>query len=368
MVAGAHDPNRHPEAAGGSLHFLQRIESTPMTGGSQLNVNSRRRRSMTGATAASFHEGSRSEVLADYLFSAWGTVTPARRQSDYGLDLYCTLTERVGQRGRVREYFSVQVKSSDHAVWEFNDTASVKWLVEHPLPLFLSTVNKKEGIVRVYHTIARFQIWALGALPDRVKLTPGEGYDGQFDPGAGLPICSLSAPILEVGLVDLSDDDRMEELKEVLSYWVALDRDNCELVRAGLLRFRRPSSYKTNKASVTDSQMDLSFVDDQILERGLFRLAEGIECIGGQLAHPYRGNHAFGLEAALLLDRIQKEFPGVFQGKHFWQMRVPGLLNFYVVNRLNQALGGTGGYHYSGLDAVEAALAGLPLVQKYLKT
>src|SRR6266568_4771 len=80
--------------------------------------------SMTGATAAGFHEGNRSEIFADYLFSAWGTVTPARRQSDYGLDLYCTLTERVGQRARVREYFSVQVKSGDDAFWSFNDSAS----------------------------------------------------------------------------------------------------------------------------------------------------------------------------------------------------------------------------------------------------
>jgi hypothetical protein len=127
-----------------------------------VKSNAGKRKSITGATAASFHEGSRSEILADYLFSAWGTVTPARRQSDYGLDLYCTLTERVGHRARVREYFSVQVKSSDGALWPFNDIASVKWLIDHPLPLFLSTVNKKEGVVRVYHTIPRFQIWAFG--------------------------------------------------------------------------------------------------------------------------------------------------------------------------------------------------------------
>src|SRR5260370_29875610 len=107
--------------------------------------------SMTGATAAGFHEGSRSEILADYLFSAWGTVTPARRQSDYGLDLYCTLTERVGRRARVREYFSVQVKSGDDALWSFNGTGSVKWLVDHPLPLFLCTVHKRKGVVRIYH-------------------------------------------------------------------------------------------------------------------------------------------------------------------------------------------------------------------------
>ena len=87
----------------------------------QMKPRSRKRlartQASTGATAASFHEGSRSEILADYLFSAWGTVTPARRQSDYGLDLYCTLTETIGHRARVQEYFSVQVKSSDGALW-----------------------------------------------------------------------------------------------------------------------------------------------------------------------------------------------------------------------------------------------------------
>jgi hypothetical protein len=272
----------------------------------------------------------------------------------------------VGQRLRVREYFSIQVKSSGISHWSFNDAASVRWLVEHPLPLFLSTVDKKKGVVRVYHTIARFQIWALGDLPSRVILKPEDGCDGQFDPCAGLPTCSLSAPVLEVGLADLTDDVRMRKLREVFAYWVALDRDNCELVRAGLFRFRRPRSYKTNTIPSTDIQLDLSYVDDQILSRGILRLAEAIECIGGQLAHPYRANYAFGLEAAMLLDRIQQDFSNVLQRNRFWQTRVPGSLNQYVVTRLRNALGATA-YHYSGLDAVEAAFANLPLVKKYLE-
>src|SRR5271166_3617840 len=97
------------------------------------------RSSATGAVAANFHEGSRSEILADYLFSMWGTVSPVRRQSDYGIDLFCTMTERIGQRARVRDYFSVQVKSTE-GPWKFNDVDSVKWSVEHPGPLFLCTV------------------------------------------------------------------------------------------------------------------------------------------------------------------------------------------------------------------------------------
>jgi hypothetical protein len=324
-------------------------------------------RPATGAVAANFHEASRSEILADYLFSAWGTVTPVRRQSDHGLDLYCTLTERIGKRARVREYLSVQVKSENNAIWELNDVDSVKWLVEHPLPLFLCRINKKAGAVRVYHTIARFQIWALGPMPDRVQLIAGDGHKGEFDACAGLPVVSLSAPIMDISIADLTNDDRMQQLRAVFAYWVALDRENCELVRAGLLRFRRPQSYRTNEIPSTNSQLDLMYADDEILKRGIFRLAETLDCIGGQLAHPNRGKLQFGLEATLLLDRIQKEFPSAFEGNHWWNARIPGWMNTYVVQRLLCHTDGAR-YHYSGLDAIEEALADVPLVQKYVQS
>jgi hypothetical protein len=71
-----------------------------------------------GSIAPSLHEGSRSEILADYLFSSWGTVTPVRQQDDYGLDLSCTLVEMVGRRARVRDYFAAQVKSTE-SPWVF---------------------------------------------------------------------------------------------------------------------------------------------------------------------------------------------------------------------------------------------------------
>ena len=64
-----------------------------------------------GTVAANLHKGSRSEILADYLFSSWGTVTPVRRQDDFGVDLFCTLTEREGQRAFVREYFTVSTRN-----------------------------------------------------------------------------------------------------------------------------------------------------------------------------------------------------------------------------------------------------------------
>ncbi|PZR86010.1 MAG: hypothetical protein DLM68_10285 [Hyphomicrobiales bacterium] len=99
-----------------------------------------------------------------------------------------------------------------------------------------------------------------------------------------------------------------------------------------------------------------------MLKRGLFRLAEAVECIGGQLGNS--GDYAFALKAALLLDHIQTEYKDVFADNNFWRDRVPGWLGIVVNDRLNRALGDAG-YLYAGLDAVEETLATDPLVQKY---
>src|SRR5215510_3538751 len=98
---------------------------------------------MAGAIAGNLHEGARSEILVDYLLSRWGAVTPVRRADDFGIDLYCTLTERMGRREWVREYFTVQVKSTDDP-WYFGDAQSVQWLIDYPTPLFLCTVSKQK--------------------------------------------------------------------------------------------------------------------------------------------------------------------------------------------------------------------------------
>jgi hypothetical protein len=45
---------------------------------------------MTGAIAANLHEGSRSEYLAQFVFSSFGTSITVPHQEDSGLDIYCT--------------------------------------------------------------------------------------------------------------------------------------------------------------------------------------------------------------------------------------------------------------------------------------
>jgi hypothetical protein len=319
-----------------------------------------------GTYAANFHEGSRSEILADYLFSAWGTVTPVRRQDDYGLDLYCTLMERLGQRALVRDYFVVQVKS-DTAAWVFTSEESVRWLVEYPMPLFLACVDKGEGVVRVYHLVPRFFLWALGKLPDRLELKPEETVDGSFNDWGNGETFSLSAPIIQVTLEDLISDDRMGALRQVFAYWVRLDRENCDLVRQGLLRFRMPPAYRVNEVPAPSiAELGNAVPETEFLRRGIVTLAEGAECISGQLGR--RGDRMGALLGALLLDHLQRNYGGEFEGNPRWQQRVPADLGRIVCGGLNEALvdNQRSTYQYRGLEAVEKMLIEEPLVKRFL--
>src|SRR6266567_2016115 len=99
---------------------------------------------MPGAVGYGWHEGSRSEYLAQYAFGSWGTAVAIPHQEDHGIDLTCTLMERVGKRFLARSPYTVQVKSNLDPV-VFKDREAVRWVIEHPLPLFLCVVNKAEA-------------------------------------------------------------------------------------------------------------------------------------------------------------------------------------------------------------------------------
>src|SRR5437764_11214650 len=97
----------------------------------------------TGSQSANFHEGTRSEYLAHYVFSSFGTSVPVPHPEDTGIDLHCTLTETIGQRIWPVEYYMVQVKSTD-GPWVFASKQSVDQLFKLPSPVFFCIVTKKD--------------------------------------------------------------------------------------------------------------------------------------------------------------------------------------------------------------------------------
>lgn len=209
------------------------------------DVNKSESVSMVGSIAANLHEGSRSEYLAQYVLSSFGTAIPVLHQEDFGLDIYCTLLERDGQRAWPRAYYSVQVKSTT-GPWVFSGSKSVRWIIEHPLPIFLCIVQKREARILVYHTTPRFAVWALPQQPVRLELIPGTETKAQTVEWVTGDTFELKAPILNFTIQEILDRDFHAQVAQVLKFWTDCDVENLFRIKSGIHRFWVPADYETN--------------------------------------------------------------------------------------------------------------------------
>lgn len=162
----------------------------------------------TGSISPNFHQAARSEYLAQYVFSMFGTSVLVPRQEDFGVDLYCTLfSEREGQRVWPIAYYSVQVKSDESSLI-FSHSKSVEWIVEYPAPLLHCIIDKEGGQVRIYQTFARFGAAVAQTLPESLVLVPeGRGTDamGAYGHDPATRNYLLGVPILKFKIKDLLD-------------------------------------------------------------------------------------------------------------------------------------------------------------------
>jgi hypothetical protein len=325
---------------------------------------------MTGSIATNLHEGSRSEILADYLFSGWGTITPVRRQDDHGIDLYGGLTERRGQRSFITDYYVVQVKSTTDS-WIFDGEESVRWLVDYPIPIFLSCVNKKEGTLSIYHVTSRFVVSVLDKVPARLELVPEThdfGEDVQWKDGGKF---SLSAPILRVTLDDFLDEEKLKKLRGVFTRWIRIDQENIDRLRLGLPSFRMPSKYTVNETPPPNcdwTERGLTFPREELFRRSIYILNECLENYGTQLS--FHKDRKGALLATLFSDHIQKQHGSVFSEmqtsfSRLSSIRLSTKLD-EIIDGLNPKLDNPVKYVYSGLDKVHQAFDDVPIVKNFL--
>jgi hypothetical protein len=242
--------------------------------------------SMVGSIPANLHEGSRSEYLAQFVFSSFGTAIPVPHQEDSGLDIYCTLLERDGQRAWPRAYYSVQVKSTMEP-WVFGSPESVRWIIEHPLPIFLCIVQKAEARILVYHTTPRFAVWAMPTHPDRLELILGTETQAQtVDWGTGETF-NLKAPILNFTIQEVLDRDFRAHVAEVLKFWIDYDVENLFRIKSGIHHFRVPHDYETNTTKFSGWIHQGSRFREESLLLAQSRLKELLGLIA---THHYRNN------------------------------------------------------------------------------
>jgi hypothetical protein len=297
---------------------------------------------MPGATAYGFHEGSRSEYLAQYAFASWGTAVAIPHQEDHGIDLTCTLMERVGSRYLAQSPYTVQVKSGlEPLVYEGE---AVRWLVHHPLPLYLCVVDKASARLSVYHTFPRFYTWTLGTLPPKVEMTPAAvapGRTARNTQWAGSYSFDLDQPILDFTIGDMMDDTFWKKARKVFEYWVGVENDNLTRIRAHLPTFRMPGSYRTNDDWVGSwVELSLSFPEEEQRQRATSHLKQSLEWVGDQLRR--RGDASGAVKAAML-------------HRHLFPEDVGGVLSS-VRTMLNKHFGRRG-YWFAGVDRLAELVA-----------
>ena len=199
---------------------------------------------MTGALAANFYQGSRSEYLAQYIFSTFGTSLLVPRQEDYGLDLFCALTERIGRRAWPYAYYAVQVKSGADA-WRIRGRKSVEWPINYPTSLIYCVVDKRKGRLRAYQTSARFLASFASEPPEQMNLIPGKtsgpGRPTSWDSAGNF---QLGPPILDLTVNELGDPQRVALYGQVLRTWVTVDEANIRRRRMGVLSWSMPPNCK----------------------------------------------------------------------------------------------------------------------------
>ncbi len=255
---------------------------------------------MTGAVAPNPHEGHRTEYLAQYVFASFGTAFAVQVQEDSGLDLYCTLNERIGQRSWPRYHYCIQVKSTLDP-WILDGEESVKWLVRHPLPIFLCVLDKKELRIRLYHTQPRYYLWSLPPLPQRIELVPETCTTGRCVQWQGGTVFSLSAPILDFTMGQLADGTMDPTPQQVLQFWLGFDTDNLRRIANSVLNFRMPDEYEANQLrhrGWVEQGLGYSTVEQQACCES--QMLDQLAWLSTQL---YRGKELPGAVRAALLHR-----------------------------------------------------------------
>jgi hypothetical protein len=265
----------------------------------------------TGSYAPNAREGARSEYLAQYVFSRFGTSLPVLRQEDHGLDLHCTLSERKGRRAWPVAYYSVQVKSTNRPV-VFSSRESVEWLVGYPSALLICVVNKKKALIQVFQTTARFGAAVTLELPDRLKVLlnapAGKGRTLDWDDAGN---CKLGPPILEFKTDDLLNDDLVRKYREVLAYWVQCDSANVRRNQIGMRSVKLPGNYQTNEVPLApNARYFLNYPSTDTQAK-----AEEISLELDEWLGPLKLQSGDSLGALLIALRLRHSDPNYSQGR-----------------------------------------------------
>jgi len=203
-----------------------------------------------GVTARNTRQGFRSEYIAKYIFSAFGTAVEVTSENDIGLDLLCNLTYDQDKLIVYKSTYGIQVKSSG-ATFKYSGKLATSWLSKMEFPLLLVEIDKEQSTVKVYSTwnLNRF---ILGLHTDDESNYPEEvifdttSTDVLIEPDCSNGIVPVGRAILDFKFQDIDDSVTCNNLYSVLSEWLEIDDKNYAMRRDGVSMVYGYIKWETN--------------------------------------------------------------------------------------------------------------------------
>jgi len=227
---------------------------------------------MPGSRLASYWEGDRAEVLAQYALSMVAAVVTVPRQVDFGFDFICTLVRKAERALYAGRSFGVQVKSVScrkvkyggfdaSGTWKKHE---IDWLYGQSLPLLFCLIDQKSLTSRIYNASRIWWIRWTSENPSAIVLLP------EWNPPRvlGVGLCSrepirrtglaagtgdgyryrvpLGPPIATMSLRDTYTAKDVRSLFECIDQWVAFDYMNIVRYQLGIPYSEHVVKWRTN--------------------------------------------------------------------------------------------------------------------------
>lgn len=212
-----------------------------------------------GSIAHHFHEGARSEYLAQYVLSAFGVAVPVPRPEDSGIDLYCGIGKEVGKRLLIENCYVVQVKSDKNDI-VYEPEASVKWILSQKYPFIVCIVYKKKGLVEFYQTLQLSRFFPVENIRRLVLSFSMAEYGNFVQEKNGEVKLLLDTPILKVKVQDVDNKKLLLKYKDILKSWIQLDQDNINRKNLGINAVIFPPKIVTNSKIVQERKLEGNFL------------------------------------------------------------------------------------------------------------
>jgi len=211
-----------------------------------------------GSLAHNFHQGARSEYLAQYVLSAFGTAIPVPRPEDTGIDLYCAIGREMGKRLLIEHYYIVQIKSDKKDII-YTPEDSTKWILSQKYPFIICIVDKKKGLIELYQTIQLARLFPEENIR-KLIIRFSNVKDGEFVKQKEDEVTLLTdKPILKIKTHDVEKRDLLLKYKQILKSWIELDQENINRKNAGINAVIFPSKIITNSQIVQERKLEGNF-------------------------------------------------------------------------------------------------------------